>query len=96
MTAGLGGNYGGSWGISAPERAVGLMEDRMGRGTARPEDGRGEWLSELYQANARAVESYCRRFLNSAEDAADATHEVFFERSRRWMPRPAAARHAAG
>jgi len=49
----------------------------MGRGTARPEDGRGEWLSELYQANARAVESYCRRFLNSAEDAADATHEVF-------------------
>src|SRR2546421_1114335 len=49
----------------------------MARGTPRPEDGRGEWLSELYQANAHAVESYCRRFLNSAEDAADATHEVF-------------------
>src|SRR5438270_1778230 len=54
-----------------------VMEDRMERGKPRPEDGRGEWLSELYQANARAVESYCRRFLNSAEDAADATHEVF-------------------
>src|SRR5947209_2976559 len=63
--------------IGARDAAVGLMEDRMERGKPRPEDGRGEWLSELYQANARAVESYCRRFLNSAEDAADATHEVF-------------------
>lgn len=35
------------------------------------------WLSELYQANFAAVFRLCRRFLNSPDDAADATHEVF-------------------
>jgi RNA polymerase sigma-70 factor (ECF subfamily) len=49
----------------------------MSSGTPRPDQGRGKWLSDLYQANAGAVHAYCRRFLNSAEDAADATHEVF-------------------
>ena len=38
---------------------------------------RGEWLSELYEANARAVFGRCRRLLANAEDAADACHEVF-------------------
>jgi RNA polymerase sigma-70 factor (ECF subfamily) len=43
----------------------------------RPDAGRGKWLTDLYQAHATAVHAYCRRFLQSPEDAADATHEVF-------------------
>lgn len=38
---------------------------------------RRQWLSELYQANFAAVFRLCRRFLNSPDDAADATQEVF-------------------
>ena len=49
----------------------------MSVGAARIEEGRELWLSDLYQAHAGAVRAYCRRFLNSADDAADATHEVF-------------------
>ncbi|HEY9286455.1 MAG TPA: sigma-70 family RNA polymerase sigma factor [Candidatus Dormibacteraeota bacterium] len=44
---------------------------------ARIEEGREDWLADLYQAHAGAVQAYCRRFLNSPDDAADATHEVF-------------------
>ena len=40
-------------------------------------DTRRRWLSELYEANSDAVFNLCRRLLNSREDAADATHEVF-------------------
>jgi len=40
-------------------------------------DARRRWLSELYEANSAAVFNLCRRLLNSREDAADATHEVF-------------------
>jgi len=40
-------------------------------------DTRRRWLSELYEANSTAVFNLCRRLLNSREDAADATHEVF-------------------
>jgi RNA polymerase sigma factor (sigma-70 family) len=40
-------------------------------------DSRRRWLSELYEANSAAVFNLCRRLLNSREDAADATHEVF-------------------
>jgi RNA polymerase sigma-70 factor, ECF subfamily len=67
----------------------------MARGSPRPEQGRGEWLSELYQAQARTVEGYCRRFLNNAEDAADATHEVFL-RALSSLDAPPASRQARG
>ena len=40
-------------------------------------DARRLWLSELYEANSAAIFNLCRRLLNSREDAADATHEVF-------------------
>lgn len=40
-------------------------------------DTRRQWLSELYEANSTAVFNLCRRLLNSREEAADATHEVF-------------------
>jgi RNA polymerase sigma-70 factor (ECF subfamily) len=40
-------------------------------------DARRRWLSELYQANSAAVFNLSRRLLDSPEDAADATHEVF-------------------
>lgn len=40
-------------------------------------DSRRRWLSELYEANSTAVFNLCRRLLNSREEAADATHEVF-------------------
>lgn len=40
-------------------------------------DARRRWLSELYEANSAAVFNLSRRLLNSREDAADATHEVF-------------------
>jgi RNA polymerase sigma factor (sigma-70 family) len=40
-------------------------------------DARRRWLSELYESNSVAVFSQCQRLLNSREDAADATHEVF-------------------
>ena len=40
-------------------------------------DTRRRWLSELYEANSTAVFNLCRRLLNSREEAADATHEVF-------------------
>jgi len=40
-------------------------------------DARRRWLSELYEANSAAVFNLSRRWLNSSEDAADATHEVF-------------------
>ncbi len=40
-------------------------------------DARRRWLSELYEANSAVVFNLCRRLLNSREDAADATHEVF-------------------
>jgi RNA polymerase sigma factor (sigma-70 family) len=40
-------------------------------------DGRRQWLSELYKANAPAVFKQCRRLLKSPEDAADATQEIF-------------------
>jgi RNA polymerase sigma-70 factor, ECF subfamily len=67
----------------------------MARGSPRPEQGRGEWLSELYQAHARPVEGYCRRFLNNPEDAADATHEVFL-RALSSLEAPPASRQARG
>ena len=40
-------------------------------------DTRRRWLSDLYEANSAAVFNLCRRLLNSREEAADATHEVF-------------------
>jgi RNA polymerase sigma-70 factor (ECF subfamily) len=40
---------------------------------------RSAWLTELYEAHSQAVFSYCRRFLANAEDAADASHEVFIK-----------------
>ena len=40
-------------------------------------DARRRWLSELYEAYSAAIFNLCRRLLNSREDAADATHEVF-------------------
>ena len=40
-------------------------------------DARRRWLSELYEANSAAVFNLSRRLLNSSEDAADATQEVF-------------------
>ncbi len=40
-------------------------------------DSRRRWLAELYEANSTAVFNLCRRLLNSREEAADATHEVF-------------------
>jgi len=40
-------------------------------------DARRRWLSELYEANSAPVFNLCRRLLDSREDAADATHEVF-------------------
>ena len=38
---------------------------------------RTAWLTRLYEANVRTVFATCRRLLNSREDAADATQEVF-------------------
>lgn len=49
----------------------------MSVGMARLDESREEWVSTLYQAHAGAVRAYCQRFLSSADDAADATHEVF-------------------
>ena len=49
----------------------------MSVGPARVDESREEWLSDLYHAHAGAVRAYCQRFLRSADDAADATHEVF-------------------
>ena len=45
--------------------------------TLNLDDARRRWLSELYEANSAAIFNLCRRLLNSREDAADATHEVF-------------------
>lgn len=45
--------------------------------TANLDDARRQWLAELYTAHAGAVFGQCRRLLNSPEDAADATQEVF-------------------
>jgi len=57
-------------------------------------DARRRWLSELYEANSAAVFNLCRRLLNSREDAADATHEVFLRAaaSLSGPPRSAQAR----
>jgi RNA polymerase sigma-70 factor (ECF subfamily) len=38
---------------------------------------RTAWLTTLYETNARMVFMTCRRLLQDAEEAADATHEVF-------------------
>ena len=40
---------------------------------------RSAWLSQLYEAHSQAVFKQCRRFLANAEDAADASHEVFLK-----------------
>jgi RNA polymerase sigma-70 factor, ECF subfamily len=45
--------------------------------TANLDEARRQWLSELYEAHAGSVFAQCQRLLNSAEDAADATQEVF-------------------
>jgi RNA polymerase sigma factor (sigma-70 family) len=61
------------------------------------EDGRGRWLSDLYEANSTAVFRVCQRLLQNRDDAADATHEVFLraiaslpgepsgDRARAWL-----------
>ena len=62
--------------------------------TLNLDDARRRWLSELYEANSAAIFNLCRRLLNSREDAADATHEVFLRAaaSLSGPPRSAQAR----
>ena len=50
---------------------------KLPRVTLNLTDTRRRWLSELYEANSAAVFNLNRRLLNSRDDAADATHEVF-------------------
>ena len=38
---------------------------------------RQRWLAAIYEANFAVVVKRCRSILQSAEDAADAAHEVF-------------------
>ena len=54
-------------------------------------DARRRWLSELYEANSAAVFNLCRRLLNSREDAADATHEVFLRAAASLSEPPSSA-----
>ncbi len=58
-------------------------------------DARRRWLSELYEANSAAIFNLCRRLLNSREDAADATHEVFL-RAAASLSEPPSSPHARG
>ena len=60
-------------------------------------DTPGSWMAELYESNSTVVFRVCQRLLKDAEDAADATQEVFLrafvgltaetqsERARAWL-----------
>lgn len=45
--------------------------------TVEVDDGRRQWLAELYHVNSAAVFKQCRRLLKDPDDAADATQEIF-------------------
>jgi len=63
--------------VGAPRKCPLLTDNHVPPVTPNLTDTRRRWLSELYEANSTAVFNLCRRLLNSREDAADATHEVF-------------------
>ena len=58
-------------------------------------DARRRWLAELYEANSPAVFNLCRRLLNSRDDAADATHEVFLRAAASLSEPPTSAQARA-
>jgi RNA polymerase sigma-70 factor, ECF subfamily len=55
--------------------------------TARLTPAQEQWLGELYEAHAPAVQKLCWRILSNPQDAADACHEVFL-RAARMEPQP--------
>jgi len=63
--------------VGAPRKCPLLAGNQLPPLISNLTDTRRRWLSELYEANSTAVFNFCRRLLNSREDAADATHEVF-------------------
>ena len=63
--------------LDAPRKCSPLAGSQLPPVTPNLTDARRQWLSELYETNSTAVFNLCRRLLNSREDAADATHEVF-------------------
>jgi DNA-directed RNA polymerase specialized sigma24 family protein len=59
-------------------------------------DDRRRWLSELYESNSAAVFNVSYRLLNSREDAADATHEVFLRAANSLSEAPDSDRPTPG
>ena len=81
--------------VGAPRKCPLLIGNLPTPVTPNLSDGRRRWLAELYEANSTAVFNLCRRLLNSREDAADATYEVFLRAAASLSEPPTSAQARA-